>query len=58
MSEPTWKYNNDEEKKLAEEIINMEKTVLAKFFNGDMTGYDDLWSKKVLHIMMQLQQKE
>ena len=46
MSEPTWKYNNDEEKKLAEEIINMEKTVLAKFFNGDMTGYDDLWSKK------------
>lgn len=35
-----------EERALARHIINMENTALKKFFNGDMSGYRELWSKR------------
>lgn len=38
-------YYTTEESALAELIINLEKSALDKFFNGDMSGYRDLWSK-------------
>ena len=37
---------NEEEEKLAEKLISMEKAALKKWFNGDSSGYRDLWSKK------------
>lgn len=39
-------YKNEEEEKLAEKLISMEKTALKKWFTGDSSGYRDLWSKK------------
>lgn len=41
-------YKNAEEEKLANELIGMEKAALEKWFNGDSSGYRDLWSKKSL----------
>ena len=46
MTEETWKYNNEEEKQLAEHIISLEKVALDKWFKGDTSGYANLWSKK------------
>ncbi|MCD7793446.1 MAG: hypothetical protein LUH46_01070 [Alistipes sp.] len=34
-----------EERKLAEHIIGLEKAALDKWFNGDTSGYEQLWSK-------------
>lgn len=34
-----------EERKLAEHIIGLEKSALDKWFNGDTSGYEQLWSK-------------
>lgn len=35
---------SSEEKALAEEIIGLEKAALDKFYQGDSTGYQNLWS--------------
>lgn len=40
-----WQYNNEEERQLAEYIIGLEKTALNKWFKGDTSGYENLWSK-------------
>lgn len=34
-----------EERKLAEHIIGLEKSALDKWFKGDTSGYEQLWSK-------------
>lgn len=39
-------YKTEEEAKLAEKLINMEKEALEKWFNGDTSGYLKLWSKR------------
>lgn len=36
----------EEECKLAEHIIGLEKAALDKWFNGDTSGYEQLWSKR------------
>lgn len=36
----------ENEKELAEHIISLEKAALDKWFNGDTSGYRELWSKK------------
>ena len=40
------------EKILADMAIALEKDALDKYFQGDMSGFLDLWSKKILHILM------
>lgn len=40
-----WSYSPEEEQ-LAEHIIGLEKAALDKWFNGDTSGYADLWSKE------------
>ncbi|MCD8273962.1 MAG: nuclear transport factor 2 family protein [Alistipes sp.] len=43
---PVYEQNyTDEERKLAEHIIGLEKAALDKWFNGDTSGYEQLWSK-------------
>ena len=37
-------YKNQEEENLAQEIISLETAALDKWFNGDTTGYLNLWS--------------
>ena len=44
MMNNNW-YKNEEEEKLAEKLISMEKAALKKWFTGDSSGYRDLWSK-------------
>lgn len=39
-----WQYKNEEEKTLAEHIIGLERAALDKWFNGDTSGYERLWS--------------
>ena len=34
-----------EERALADHIIDLEKTALDKWFKGDTSGYEELWSK-------------
>lgn len=34
-----------EERKLAQHIIGLEKSALDKWFKGDTSGYEQLWSK-------------
>lgn len=41
-----WQYKNKEEKQLAEYIIGLEESALEKWFNGDTSGYAQLWSKR------------
>ncbi len=41
----TWQYKDEKEKALAEYIIGLEKSALDKWFNGDTSGYEALWSK-------------
>lgn len=41
----TWQYNNEKEDRLAEHIIGLEKAALNKWFKGDTSGYENLWSK-------------
>lgn len=38
-------YKNEDEKKLALHIISLEEAALKKWFNGDSSGYRELWSK-------------
>lgn len=35
-----------EERQLAAHIIELEKAALDKWFNGDTSGYEQLWSKR------------
>ena len=35
-----------EERELAEHIIGLEKSALDKWFKGDTSGYERLWSKR------------
>lgn len=42
---PAW-YKNEEERQLAEHIIGLEKAALDKWFNGDTSGYEQLWSRR------------
>lgn len=39
-----WQYSNDEEKQLADQIIDLERKALDKWFQGDSSGYRELWS--------------
>lgn len=39
-------YDNHEEMSLAHHLIDLENDALDRFFNGDMSGYRNLWSKK------------
>lgn len=41
-----WQYKNEDEKQLAEHIIGLEESALAKWFKGDTSGYAKLWSKR------------
>ncbi len=41
-----WQYKNEEEKTLAEHIIGLERAALGKWFNGDTSGYERLWSER------------
>lgn len=36
----------ERERGLADHIIGLEKAALDKWFNGDTSGYRELWSKK------------
>ena len=39
-------YKTDEERRLAEELIALERSALDKWFNGDTSGYAALWSRR------------
>lgn len=41
-----WQYDSAEERELAARIIGLEKSALDKWFNGDTSGYEKLWSKQ------------
>ncbi len=40
-----WHYDNKEQETLARHIIGLEKAALNKWFNGDTSGYKQLWSR-------------
>lgn len=40
-----WHYDNKEQETLALHIIGLEKAALNKWFNGDTSGYNQLWSR-------------
>ena len=41
----TWHYDSKEREALAQYIIGLEKAALDKWFNGDTSGYNRLWSR-------------
>jgi len=41
-----WQYGGAEEQALAQHIIGLERTALDKWFAGDTSGYERLWSKR------------
>ncbi len=43
-----WKYQSKEQEALALHILSLEKGALDKWFNGDTSGYSNLWSHKDL----------
>lgn len=44
---PAYELNyTEEERKLAQHIIELEKAALDKWFKGDTSGYEQLWSKR------------
>ena len=44
---PSYKQSyTEEERVLAEHIIDLEKSAIDKFFIGDMSGYRNLWSER------------
>ena len=45
ITEKKWSYKNEEEEKLAEHLINLEKKALEKWNKGDTSGYKEFWSK-------------
>ena len=36
----------DEERKVSEHLISLEKAALDKWFKGDVSGYRELWSRR------------
>lgn len=46
MSNAAWHYDSKEQEALALYIIGLEKAALDKWFNGDTSGYDRLWSRR------------
>ncbi len=49
MSEPTQPYEknySDDERRLAEHLISLERSALDKWFQGDTSGYESLWSER------------
>jgi len=47
MNESTaWQYGSAEEQALAEHIIGLERAALDKWFAGDTSGYEQLWSRR------------
>lgn len=44
---PAYELNyTEEERKLAQHIIGLEKAALDKWFKGNTSGYEQLWSKR------------
>lgn len=41
-----WHYDSKEQETLAQHIIGLEKAALNKWFNGDTSGYNQLWSRR------------
>ena len=41
-----WHYDSKEQETLAQHIIGLEKVALNKWFNGDTSGYNQLWSRR------------
>lgn len=41
-----WQYESAEQEALAQHIIGLEKAALDKWFNGDTSGYEALWSRR------------
>ncbi len=41
-----WQYESAEQEALARHIIGLEKAALDKWFNGDTSGYEALWSRR------------
>lgn len=41
-----WHYDSTEQEALAQHIIGLEKAALDKWFAGDTSGYEQLWSKR------------
>ena len=47
MGEPFYeKEYTEEQRKLADHIIGLEKAALDRWFKGDTSGYNQLWSRK------------
>lgn len=46
MTQPSWEYKNDKERALADHLVGLEKAALDKWFKGDTSGYEQLWSKR------------
>lgn len=43
---PCGQQYSESEQQLADHIISLEKAALDKWFNGDTSGYRELWSRK------------
>lgn len=41
-----WRYDSPEDEALARHIIGLEKAALDKWFAGDTSGYEKLWSHR------------
>lgn len=41
-----WQYDSKEQEALAQHIIGLEKAALDKWFKGDTSGYEKLWSRR------------
>ncbi len=46
INNAAWHYDSKEQEALAEHIIGLEKSALDKWFNGDTSGYEKLWSRR------------
>jgi len=46
QANPIYEPHTDRERELAEYLIGLEKAALDKWFNGDTSGYERLWSKR------------
>lgn len=46
MNNAAWHYDSKEQEILAQHIIGLEKAALDKWFDGDTSGYEKLWSRR------------